>query len=993
MSERKNPYVGPRTFAYKDREWFFGREREARRLLARVISEQLVLFYAQSGVGKSSLINTRLIPQLGKNGFVVLPVGSVGGKLPAEIGEVENVFSTNLMLSLDEGRSDPGRFYEMTLAAFLAELPVERGQHHVLIVDQFEQIVTTHPDRWQDRAGFFVQLNEAMRTDPNLWVVLVVREDYVAPLEPYAPLLRDQMRARFHMQRLDRTAASKAIAEPADKAGRRFAASATKKLVEELCQVRAPGGGQSHAGEFVDPILLQVVCYQLWENLRDRPPGGISIDDLRRAGDIETALRRYYEDAIEEVKNQTGTSEQMLRNWLEEQLITADQTRDIVREEKTQTAGLPNETVKILVARFVLRPIVRTETTWYELTHDRLVKPILDANQAWREANQEASQEWSLKQGVTREFFNPYETANLESWDSRTRRGLLMPVDIYAQAPLAVEDIEAELNTIYVAREPDLMAGPTSARVAVVDYDGDRNTLEEPVQWDRRKGRFVLKHKGERVPITRVHADTPQFHQLNVWATIQSLLHMAEASWVLGRAAPWAFEGNRLIAVPHAGYATNAFYDRHSKSMQFYYYDSGNARVYTCLSQDLIAHETGHAILDGLRPLYYEDSSVQTTAFHEFVADMTAILGFLLHDGRRWEVDDLFGGEIGTDTAVAAFAEAFGQYSMGRPHLRSASNSRTMDSVRESIHPVEWAQVLTGAMLDILRWIVAKQLTKGLSAARPPSMRQAVRSALGRFLRIALQPLDHLPPVDIQFGDYARAVLRAHVLADPVDEDKIRELVTDVLTQRGIDCAPREEETHNIYFYGYETERVAMERVCRSRTDACRFLNENRSQLCIPAEQDISVIDLYQTSKTKVGGGRLPSETVLQYAWREDVKLDGAAFGPLRGEVASLLCGGTMTFDDNGNLLSWVRKPGSGAQKVSAGRRRSYCGGERAQGLKRRKQFMEYVARRVEEGYVGLIERERPYEIDLLPPVGAFRGEDGTLRFEVTPHLRHWIAD
>ena len=100
-----NPYVGPRTFGYADRERFFGREREARDLLARVLSERRRLFYAQSGAGKSSLLRTRLIPQLQeKRGFVVLPVGRVNGELPADVAQVDNIFVFNLLLSIDEGR-------------------------------------------------------------------------------------------------------------------------------------------------------------------------------------------------------------------------------------------------------------------------------------------------------------------------------------------------------------------------------------------------------------------------------------------------------------------------------------------------------------------------------------------------------------------------------------------------------------------------------------------------------------------------------------------------------------------------------------------------------------------------------------------------------------------------------------------------------------------------------------------------------------------------
>ena len=68
MSTNPNPYIGPRTFQENERDLFYGREREASELLARVLSDQEIVFYAQSGAGNSSLINTSLIPDLKKKG-------------------------------------------------------------------------------------------------------------------------------------------------------------------------------------------------------------------------------------------------------------------------------------------------------------------------------------------------------------------------------------------------------------------------------------------------------------------------------------------------------------------------------------------------------------------------------------------------------------------------------------------------------------------------------------------------------------------------------------------------------------------------------------------------------------------------------------------------------------------------------------------------------------------------------------------------------------
>jgi hypothetical protein len=90
---RDNPYIGPRPYGRGEGN-FFGREREGKELAWLILAEQAVLFYAQSGAGKTSLLNARVIPILEKKGVLVLPVARVGSGLPAliESGQVENIF-------------------------------------------------------------------------------------------------------------------------------------------------------------------------------------------------------------------------------------------------------------------------------------------------------------------------------------------------------------------------------------------------------------------------------------------------------------------------------------------------------------------------------------------------------------------------------------------------------------------------------------------------------------------------------------------------------------------------------------------------------------------------------------------------------------------------------------------------------------------------------------------------------------------------------------
>ena len=401
-----NPYVGPRTFTYAERDRFFGREREAQDLLSLVISERLVLFYAQSGAGKSSLINTRLVPQLKQAGYAVLPVARVGGELPTGVSAVDNIFLFNLLLHLDQREGDPSRFAHMTLADFLARLTSPDGESyyyddtaepaeeastyeellHVLIIDQFEEIVTTHLERWQERAAFFRQLEAAMAADPLLWVVLTLREDYVAALDPYARLLSNRLRARFYMQRMGYEAALEAVRRPAEQYGRPFAPNVAEALVDNLRQIRVRDTTITRPGQFVEPVQLQVVCYQLWENLKNRHTGAITMQDLEQSGDVDTALASFYEEAIASVLHDRrvgGASEIAVRNWFDQQLMTEAGTRGMVYRGETHTAGLPNGIVKLLEDRYLLRSETRSGGVWYELVHDRFVEPIVQANRAW----------------------------------------------------------------------------------------------------------------------------------------------------------------------------------------------------------------------------------------------------------------------------------------------------------------------------------------------------------------------------------------------------------------------------------------------------------------------------------------------------------------------------------------------------------------------------------------------------------------------------------
>ncbi|MDY7078288.1 MAG: hypothetical protein SXV54_15335 [Chloroflexota bacterium] len=448
---KSNPYVGPRPYERGDRHSFYGRKREARDLLSLIMAERAVLFYAPSGAGKTSLLNAQVIPALEEDGFNVLPAARVGSDLPPEIDQrgVENVFTFSVLMELAPEETPVRTLIDHTLLSFLSQLcPEEENEAEnrppILILDQFEEILTTHRDRWKDTRGFFEQVRDALRGMPMLGVVFAMREDYVAGLDPYAPLLPRRLRARFRMERLDRRGAVEAVKKPALDAGCPFAPDVAEKLVDDLRRLRALRDPYARVptrqlrqmvvlGPFVEPVQLQVVCNRLWENIPEQKDDLIQWEEVQEFGNIDQALTDFYESALAECVRGTEVSERQLRRWFGGQLITSMQTRGLALRGKYRTDGMPNEAVDILEAQHLIRADVRAGARWYELSHDRLVEPIIQSNQDWEMARQ-----------------TPLRTA-AKHWQETKNDGLLYRNETLSEAlalveahPLEVEPFERE---------------------------------------------------------------------------------------------------------------------------------------------------------------------------------------------------------------------------------------------------------------------------------------------------------------------------------------------------------------------------------------------------------------------------------------------------------------------------------------------------------------------------------------------------------------------
>jgi WD40 repeat protein len=188
----------------------------------------------------------------------------------------------------------------------------------------------------------------------------------------------EEFRIRFHLENLREPQALEAIKGPLTRDQRRhFAQGVAEKLVKELMKTQvetASGQTESITGEFVEPIMLQVVCERLWRDLKPEE-AEITFAHLETAN-VEKALLSFYEDSIQKVAQQTHIPEPALRSWFEKQMVTPAGTRGMVFRGETESEGLRNDAVDELETLHLIRSELRGGSRWYELTHDRFIDSI-----------------------------------------------------------------------------------------------------------------------------------------------------------------------------------------------------------------------------------------------------------------------------------------------------------------------------------------------------------------------------------------------------------------------------------------------------------------------------------------------------------------------------------------------------------------------------------------------------------------------------------------
>jgi hypothetical protein len=289
-----------------------------------------------------------------------------------------------------------------------------------------------------------------------------------------------------------------------------------------------------------------------------------------------------------------------------------------------------------------------------------------------------------------------------------------------------------------------LVAGPKDSRIAIAGL---------PPVSPNALGDFI------QTPATNA------FDCVHTFAVVRQTLTMyqrALSSISTAAAMPWQWNGSTntdaLSVLPHGLPDTmNAFYSRSDKGLKFGDFirpgSSPPQRLYTCRSFDIVSHETGHAILDGLKPSWImSGNALQTGALHESFGDLTAIFLALSQFDQVEAIIAQTRGNLHDKTFLSDLAEEFG-LALGRPNgLRNADNDLKLSQVGTEVHAL--SQVFTGGIYDVLADIFAHE-------RRPGKTDDAVGLyAVGQYLcGLLLRAIISAPDNSATFADVVNQML------------------------------------------------------------------------------------------------------------------------------------------------------------------------------------------------------------------------------------------
>ncbi len=504
-------YPGVQPFSKEQKALFFGRDEDRERLLDLILLEKLMVLFGKSGYGKSSLLNAGILPSLeeesARNQRLYLPVTVRFHSWSAASEDLFQKFLFHFNAALTQaGIKTAEKWPEVpdTLWARLKFTQLPANTTVVLIFDQFEEFFT-YPEpqqfdfKWQlaellyADVPTYLKQNEDRHSDNersflaekmDVKAVLSIRADRLSDLDRLKDKLPAILHKRYELRALTPEQAREALEKPAELKGNFLSPAfswqpqTTSIILEELSSDLT--GRNAGVEAFQMQILAQniesrVIRGEIADRNGDLQPD-VAPSDL--PADLSKIYAEYYYNKIADLPEGL---QKTARRLIEDGLIFSSEQGDPRRlsmdgDVLRQQYGANTELLDALENTFLLRREVNSLGGWnYELSHDTLVKPVVEARDLRRaeEERQEAeqrAQEAEAKAAEEQRRANEAERLQKIAERQRNRAQRMM----YLAIVMALAAVAGLIGAGYLYRQSDALYRQAEAQKLTIQQEKEK---------------------------------------------------------------------------------------------------------------------------------------------------------------------------------------------------------------------------------------------------------------------------------------------------------------------------------------------------------------------------------------------------------------------------------------------------------------------------------------------------------------------------------------
>jgi WD40 repeat protein len=278
----ENPFKGLQPYSQQDQQKLFGRDKDLILIKDRIYSAKTTLLFAGSGVGKTSFLNAKVIPEFKQQYDVFYhnewagkdkPLDAVKKRLVKQLGLEESLSEQHLQVVLTRFKRTSGS----RVVSGMGETGDDSPCRCLMILDQFEEVFQYHS--YEDYFEQFLEELCAVINEPQvqLRVLFSMREEFLGELSVFDNQIPDLFNNYYRLKYPDRSDAKEIITRTCDLVDTNVDEEKLNQLVRDLSKVEKTAASYTeHAPDddhlktriiersFIVPPHLQISCRKLW---------------------------------------------------------------------------------------------------------------------------------------------------------------------------------------------------------------------------------------------------------------------------------------------------------------------------------------------------------------------------------------------------------------------------------------------------------------------------------------------------------------------------------------------------------------------------------------------------------------------------------------------------------------------------------------------------------------------------------------------------------